>query len=203
MIKVLPLPPGKADGAYDAGKAYRIDHLGDTGPRREVVMLDDDGMAMIDEESGMPAVRRHRRRPSRQFVSMSGTVFFAAMTSGSSIPIGADQNRTIQTRERLLSRGALPTGECPLRDSAAAAWLPRKVRSGTPCEVGTYGEAKPCKHINEIIARRTAAHNKRMAKANAIRTSDSAKAIQNNNDAIKQLADAIGARGAPTVIDGK
>lgn len=178
-VKVKPVPEYKLDGAYDAGRAWLVDHHGARGVPRERVRRDEDGMPELDDESGTPMTERVRRSAgSQKWVTSTGTVAVIRMSDGSGVPLGVSAAREAKVRERLHNRQAIRYGTCPVRDPLSMQWIPKAMRNQKPCDPGTHGEQQCCKHVQEIIDKRTAMQSSRTAKANAKMMSDQQKQSQ-------------------------
>jgi len=166
-VTVDDFPPHKLKDAYDAGKAYRIDHYGAHGVAREQPKIGDDGLPIIDDKRGTPQMERKRRaRGGYRMVTPAGVVVHSPMSAGSGRGVDADPARRAQVMARLHARGTIRYGTCPVRDDLSMRWLTAKQRSEwTPCKPGSYDEYHPCWHIEEIIKERRERHAKREALA--------------------------------------
>ena len=189
-VKVKKLPADKADEAYDAGGAYRVDHMGAPGQPRERVQRDDNGMFIMDEKRGTPRRERVRRaRAGLRYVTPAGVVIHSPMTAGSGQPMGSDPARESRVKAILFRAGSIRYGTCPLRDTMSLQWLTPEQRKWKPCEPGTYGENKACDHIEKIIKLRKEKHAKLEAKANEKYRSVQERQLEQDQQSNKNTAD--------------
>lgn len=162
QVKTVPFPPGKLQDAYDAGAA-RL-------KPRDVQAIDADGFPA--ELDGEPVMHRRRRPPSEKWVTKTGTVVYLRLTSGGAVRRESDF--TSERREAMHQSGSVRYGVCPLRDQHSMRWVSPAMRKESPCKPASYGEAKACPHIEQIILERATAHAKaeeRRRLANEVLTS--------------------------------
>lgn len=192
-ITVSPLPAHKLKGAYDAGAASMSP--------RERLRNDDEGFPMINEKHGHELTERVRRAPSDKWVTWSGDVIFVRVAA-SGQRRGEQPAREQQLKERLHAGKAIRYGICPLRDALSMRWIPAKMRKEQPCAPNTYGEAKCCKHVEQVIAERKAMHNRLEEKRAAKYKNQLVETQKQNQELTKALLSKLGS-AKPTTVEGE
>lgn len=187
-VTVQKIPEHKRRGAVDAGQLWKIDHQMASGVPRTAAQIGEDGLPIIGDD-GRPLERRMRRPKTEKWVSMSGHVVNARIAD--STGDNREGVRAVQVRDRLHRSGAVRYGECPLRNQYSMQWLPGTMRKGEPCEVGSYGEKKACKHVEKLIADRTKMHNDRERKAERAAESIASKQLAENREQHTEMLKAL------------
>lgn len=123
-----------------------------SNPPRRVVMPD---------KNGVPVVHKLTHLPTVKYVNPVGHVLSVALSNGAANRTTRNQY-AVEKMERLKQNGWIRYGECPIR--SAAGWLPEEFKKQAPCEPGTHGEGKACKHVEKIIELRRKPHEEQEAR---------------------------------------
>jgi hypothetical protein len=107
----------------------------------------------LEIRDGEEIIHKPTQGPYEKWVNKDGVVMGARMTTGAAL-FDTDGPYAARKRRTLRGNKCIPYAECPLRHPEDAKYLTSKSQKENPCDPATYGKAKACKHVEEIIKTR-------------------------------------------------